>query len=354
VNIQPNYSSQQLRDDRIKSCGFRSNPEKPITDGTGTSAIDQILRKLDWNLIRTFRVIVASGGVSNASVSLMRTQPAISAALKRLEAQLGILLVNRNCASFALTREGEEIYRYSGGVGKIMEMICATATRQTPSAVQKIYISSNTALPIHLFKSEFFQSASGSNRFEFQIVPPNEFYAAKLTDQNAWYVSHDAEQSAQTESVNISTQTVGIFIADHLAENGQADSLTEYGLSWIIVEGTKECIGLSAINQIQSSHMGLRMHPTVVGSFSLAADVARAGMGIAVLPLGIGTTEHEYLGLMRLPQFGVGTIKTFLTSCRPISQLPERDRGFIRSIAKEGEQGGCISGKIGSRKSEGK
>ncbi len=63
-------------------------------------------RNLDWNLLKVFHEIVQSGGISRASRSLLRKQPAISLALKRLEAELGVTLCTRGPRGFELTDEG--------------------------------------------------------------------------------------------------------------------------------------------------------------------------------------------------------------------------------------------------------
>lgn len=49
--------------------------------------------RLDWNLLRTFLVIVQERSFSRAAIRLHITQPAVSQALKRLEDTLGCTLV---------------------------------------------------------------------------------------------------------------------------------------------------------------------------------------------------------------------------------------------------------------------
>lgn len=63
-------------------------------------------RSLDWNLLKIFHQIVQAGGISRASRALGRKQPAVSLALKRLEAQLGVKLCTRGPKGFELTHEG--------------------------------------------------------------------------------------------------------------------------------------------------------------------------------------------------------------------------------------------------------
>ena len=50
--------------------------------------------RLDWNLLRTFLAIARERSISRAATRLHLTQPAVSQALKRLEDQLGLQLID--------------------------------------------------------------------------------------------------------------------------------------------------------------------------------------------------------------------------------------------------------------------
>jgi len=66
---------------------------------------------LDWNLLRTFIVIVQQGGITKAANVLGLKQPTISSALKRLEDTVGYPLIVRNPNSFRVTRAGRALYQ---------------------------------------------------------------------------------------------------------------------------------------------------------------------------------------------------------------------------------------------------
>ncbi|RRV10248.1 LysR family transcriptional regulator [Pseudomonas sp. v388] len=70
--------------------------------------------RLDWNLLRTFRVIGQELSISRAAARLHVTQPAISQALRRLEEQLGCQLIARRGPRFDLTEAGEQIFAIAG------------------------------------------------------------------------------------------------------------------------------------------------------------------------------------------------------------------------------------------------
>lgn len=66
-------------------------------------------RDLDLNLLRVFVVVAESGGVTAAASRLYLTQPAVSAALKRLTSALGAPLFAKQGRRLALTAHGERL-----------------------------------------------------------------------------------------------------------------------------------------------------------------------------------------------------------------------------------------------------
>lgn len=73
-------------------------------------ALDRLTQDLDWNLLRTFMVIVQEGGITAAAARLYLTQPAVSLALKRLEERLGRQLIERGGGTFRVTAAGEVLF----------------------------------------------------------------------------------------------------------------------------------------------------------------------------------------------------------------------------------------------------
>jgi len=72
--------------------------------------------RLDWNLLRTYLVIIQEHSVSRAAARLHLTQPAVSQALRRLEDTLGRTLIQRRGPHFEVTRAGEEVYRIASDI----------------------------------------------------------------------------------------------------------------------------------------------------------------------------------------------------------------------------------------------
>lgn len=72
-----------------------------------------LMDRIDWNLLRTYQVIMQEKSISRAAARLHLTQSAVSAALKRLEDTVGCTLVQRGGARFEPTGVGREIYQIS-------------------------------------------------------------------------------------------------------------------------------------------------------------------------------------------------------------------------------------------------
>lgn len=76
-----------------------------------------------------FSEIARAGGVSEAARKMGRKQPAVSLALKRLEAHLGVKLCERGPAGFRLTDEGEFIADVTGRMVQLVEEIPGRITQ---------------------------------------------------------------------------------------------------------------------------------------------------------------------------------------------------------------------------------
>ena len=67
--------------------------------------------RLDWNLLRSFLVIVEERSFTTAAQRLNLKQPTVSNALRRLEETLGRRLINRGPREFEITPHGEALFR---------------------------------------------------------------------------------------------------------------------------------------------------------------------------------------------------------------------------------------------------
>ena len=130
---------------------------------------------LDWNLLRTFMVVVEQRGISKAAEFLGLKQPTVSAALKRLEETTGQCLIIRKPNEFSVTRSGQLLYSE-----------CATifgAISQLPARMK----AEGTELRGHL--SIAITSSVISKHFDdflndFSTAHPNVTYSFMVSDSS--------------------------------------------------------------------------------------------------------------------------------------------------------------------------
>ena len=78
---------------------------------------------LDWNLLRTFMVVIEQGGITLAADFLGLKQPTISSALKRLEDSVGQKLIDRRPNHFSVTSAGRILFNECSSVFGIVSQI---------------------------------------------------------------------------------------------------------------------------------------------------------------------------------------------------------------------------------------
>ncbi|HSH43862.1 MAG TPA: LysR family transcriptional regulator [Arenicellales bacterium] len=150
---------------------------------------------LDWNLLRTFMVIVQEGSVTGAASRLNRKQPTISNALGRLEKQLDKHLIERRPGQFRVTSAGEQLYRECleiyGNIARIPTLIRDIADEVRGQV--RISMASHVVCPLfdvvmtefHARHPEatFYVSIATSRDVEQQVLEKTASFGICLVDE---------------------------------------------------------------------------------------------------------------------------------------------------------------------------
>src|SRR5262245_48254086 len=95
--------------DLFSFLGHRDFPENGICLDTLSMRMDN--RAMDWRDWELFCQVVEHGGFSAAARVLGHPKSSLSAAVRRLEGQLGLRLIERTTRHLRLTDAGDTIYR---------------------------------------------------------------------------------------------------------------------------------------------------------------------------------------------------------------------------------------------------
>jgi len=99
--------------------------------------------------LEVFKTVMETGSISAAAARLNRTQPAVSIALSKFEAEAGIALFDRTRGRFAPTPEAERLYEEVDRGLLAIERIASTARDLREGGVGHLRVAADGAPSIH-------------------------------------------------------------------------------------------------------------------------------------------------------------------------------------------------------------
>ncbi len=264
-------------------------------------------RKLDWNLLHTFMVVVHQKSITRAADELSRSQPAVSLAIKRLEDTVGSALLIRDSGALRPTTAGEVLFNEA----------CS------------IY-ASISRLPVML--EDLPQPVTG----KIKIVTIDNVVSAKLDEKlTAFFQRYpqvDLEITVTTtaeilHSIELGNCTIGLYdgvipsqlVASELCRErfglfcGKGHSLFgKQGLSFGDLRGepfigfTADVLGGEHMSEVTALRAKASIGQNVRGTSSNVKEVLRmieCGVGIGFLPLHIASEAEQFERIWRLPPY---------------------------------------------------
>ncbi|QII85375.1 LysR family transcriptional regulator [Bordetella hinzii] len=135
--------------------------------------------RLDWNLLRTFLVIVQERSISGAANKLHLTQSAVSQALKRLEDRLQRSLIERHNTSFTVTNAGEEVCRAAEAIHGCVSQLLNDVSQTEEQAVGRIHLLVASRIHSTVYDNFWADFHQQHPRIEVQmdVMPSSEIVA---------------------------------------------------------------------------------------------------------------------------------------------------------------------------------
>tara|TARA_R110002049_G_scaffold188402_2_gene356831 strand:- start:40176 stop:41132 length:957 start_codon:yes stop_codon:yes gene_type:complete len=274
---------------------------------------------LDWNLLRTFMVVVDEGGITPAAHFLGLKQPTISAALKRLEDITGHKLINRSPKHFSVTPVGRVLYAETcsifGAVAQMPDLMSGLEDRVTGQI--------SIAVASHVVSRHFDGVLE-----RFNALYPDVTYAISTMD-SADVITH-LEQNRSTlgicllndeleglEARVIYREYFGLFCGPLHRLFGRHDiDIAELKDESAVSFHTDEMDGpLSEVGQLRRQ---LRMRPDPRGISSNLPEVRRmilSNIGIGALPMHVAQKDVHLGQLWQVPPFkGLPAVDIFLVT----------------------------------------
>lgn len=263
--------------------------------------------QLDWNLLRTFMVVVDEGGITPAANFLGLKQPTISAALKRLEDSFGGKLVNRSPTHFSVTPLGQVLYAEARSVFGTVSQLPNLMTGMDDRVTGHISI----AVASHVVSSHFDRVLEQLNAdhpqitYSFSTVESGDVVAHVQQNRVTLGICLLQEPPSRLETAILYREYFGFFCGPKHPLFGQKDiplsSLRhEFAVSFQTDEADGPLFGVAKLR----AQAGLR--PGLKGISSSLPEVRRmitANIGIGALPVHVAARDVAQGLLWPLPPY---------------------------------------------------
>ncbi|ASK21337.1 MULTISPECIES: LysR family transcriptional regulator [unclassified Halomonas] len=243
---------------------------------------------LDWNLLRTFIVIVQEESVSKAANRLYLSQPAVSLSLKRLEERLGQRLIERDSHSFNVTKAGHLVYREAIDIYANVARLAASVGDFDPEVVGHVSLLFITGIQCRFLDSVFerFHKKFPQITFSIEDMSSQEVQNALAQRQGAMGICLALQCPSNLNSQTLARQRYRLYCGKSHALFGRHNLPMDSLMSENYVSfGSEQLDGVLSSLAVFRAHHGLKGN--VVGQSSSLQEIQRmviAGWGIGCLP----------------------------------------------------------------------
>lgn len=290
--------------------------------------------RLDWNLLRTFLVIVQERSISGAAAKLHLTQSAVSQALKRLEDQLGRRLIERHNVAFTVTNAGEEACRAAELIHGNVSQLLADVSQTEAEATGRIRLLVASRIHSTVYDNFWADFHHRHPRIEVQldVLPSSEIVTLIQQRAATAGIALCRQMPRRLESKIFLQQRYALFCGRNHALFGKQDVRIDDLLGENFVSFASDALGDSlsplTIFRDQRGFSG-----RIVASSTQHDEVKRlliAGFGIGCLPEHSVQADIEQGRLWRLPPGeGVCTVDLHLLWHRD-AQPSQAEMAFLK------------------------
>lgn len=300
---------------------------------------ERLLNDLDWNLLRSFVVIVQAGGISKAAEVMHLTQPTVSAALKRLEDRIGRRLIHRGPALFELTEPGRRLYHEAVEIrGSVLRL--ATILRDVTDVIKghvRLAIASHVISPLLDDCVRDFHKACPLATLEIEVMASRQVQARLVDRAVSVGICLALNRQQRLEYRRLFTEYFGIFCGRSHHLYGQSDIGVdalrgESSVSFVTDQMTDALRPVTLLR----AELGLSDH--LVGSSPNLEEVRRmicAGLGVGPLPVHVARPDVESGLLWRLPPYEALPQIEVNVAWNPQARVNRAEKAFLDLLLKK-------------------
>jgi len=254
---------------------------------------------MDLALLETFTAVVEEGSFSRAGQKLLRTQPAVSLALKRLEAELGETLIDRSSKNIVLTDAGRLVLDYARRVEGLERELRNALVELRDKRAGKVMIGANESTALYLIshieryrslypkvKVEIRRSLSSRipeavangaldlGAISYEPADPNLRLVEIYTDRLTFVVSPEHRFAGRSE-VSIRELGMETFIAHNVVSPYRARVIDAFHRAQVPLNMEVEMPTIETIRKLVQRNLGVAFLPKMCVEQELASGALK-------------------------------------------------------------------------------
>jgi DNA-binding transcriptional LysR family regulator len=276
-------------------------------DGSRRPDMMHLSSRINWNLLHTFVVLADCQNISRAAEVLRRGQPAVSAALKNLEDQVGHILIERGPRLFRLTEAGKLLYREAREICGSVDRIAGLLTDSTDLLIGnvRIVIASHMTSPI--IDKAFYEFGRRYSRATLTVeVMNSRDIMEAMADRLLYFgIGPVFSKLSELEYFHIFKEHCGFYCGPPHPLFGRRD-LRISDLENQASVTYRSAIDSDTLQSITDMRKSVRFADPIKGIANNLEEVRRmiiAGIGIGAIPVQIAARDVREGLLWRLPPY---------------------------------------------------
>ncbi|WP_127113316.1 LysR family transcriptional regulator [Shimia sediminis] len=294
---------------------------------------------LDWNLLRTFMVVVEQKGISKAGDFLGLKQPTISAALKRLEQHTGQVLIIRKPNEFSVTRAGQVLYTECAKIFGAVSQLPWLLDVADSELRGHLSIATTSHVVSHHFDRflNTFTSAHPHVTFSFTVSESDEVETIVSQNRASFGICLLSEMPKYLETMVLYREYFGFYCGERHPLFAADEILPEdlEGEPFVAFQTEAEGGPLEVMARLRN-RLGLASNwRGVSSSLNEIRRMIMANIGIGALPVHVAKQDVDAKRLRQLPPYtDLPMVNIYLIS-NPDRRLSNAEATFLSTCVAE-------------------
>ncbi|MBS1859921.1 MAG: LysR family transcriptional regulator [Acidobacteria bacterium] len=240
---------------------------------------------MELHSLQVFLTVATERSFSRAAAKLLRTQPAVSLAVQRLELELGEKLIDRSGKELLLTDAGRNVLDYARRFQSLQQELENSIAELRDNSAGRLTIGANESTTLYLLRHiaryrELYPKVKVQVRRSLSSKIPAELLDGNL---ELGVISYDPGDTRLRSKVIFTDSLAFIVSPEHRLANRKTVSLSELGPEIFIAHNVVSPYRDLVLRQFQEHKVALRMEvemPTIESIRKLV----QSNLGVAFLP----------------------------------------------------------------------